>query len=538
MSRPDDAFRRRALERHHGFGGTIIVPHRSIRTLDLKASRFVLTLLVSLGLTILWLGSVNYVFDAWAGIEQFMLRLVGIEGQVELQVRHVVWGYALHAPSIQLDYPLVSSSYWWVGLIGAAAVLLLSWAVPPSWLPLRFLMRLLVLVQVSALIYFRGGRQLPYDIGGYTEVMHIAGAMVIGLIPFLYGFTFYPLDFSRGKKIAATLLAMSHLCFFIPMQYLCHAMLLHVGSLLFMPVLFWAFGLMVDVFIVIAIYGWAASWEPLPYRHRSWWIPLRPALPAIVAVVATVLVLSVAARANGQTPPVAHSIRGGMTFGQYDRDLGNLNGQFVRYRGSRYFLDSWSVDVGRASRFEDWGFGLGVGYARHLRRDTVANVGVSTGTGEVIFPDIRLDAGIDHSILPDESLVLSLGYTHIESKFENRSDSWNFGARYYTPASLIFSGFFRVEKGHPGSTTSTAWGGGALFNRPQNYSLSAGFEIGDVSYVLLLPDEAAVDFNSTIFRAGGSKYLDEDWGLSGGFDYSDTDVYNLWTVTLEVFKEW
>jgi hypothetical protein len=48
---------------------------------------------------------------------------------------------------------------------------------------------------------------------------------------------------------------------FIPLQYLLHACILRV-SLLFLPILYLAFGPFLDVVVFIAFYSWGMSWSP------------------------------------------------------------------------------------------------------------------------------------------------------------------------------------------------------------------------------------------------------------------------------------
>jgi YaiO family outer membrane protein len=504
----------------------------------MRFSRFTLTVLVSLGLTIAWLATINWVFVAWAGLEAQLLKWFGVAGSIEMVTRPVVAGYELYVPQIVIAMRPVTREIWWIATIVSVVIFAGSWLIPRRWLPARYLLRLLVIVQSSAQVFFWSGKSLPYNIADYTEVLHLAGAMVIGIIPLLFGFTFYPLDFGRLKKLLVTLMAMSHLCVFIPLQYLLHAVLLHQTSLILMPLVFWAFGLTVDVFVVISFYGWAASWEPLPYRHHSWWIPLRPALPALAAVAIAILVLGAAAKAHGEEPDIDHELRVGYSYGEYDRGLGSLNSQSVRYSGSRYLHDAWNVDVGRAARLGEDGVGFGIGYRRHLRRDTSWSAGVSSGTGEVLFPRWRADVGIEHGVLAGDPLLLALGYTHLQSKAENRSDGIQLGARWYTRRGWIFGLHQNFEHGHPGDTSSKSTGFGIMYHRPDHFSLSAGYDFGDVSYVLLMPGEAAVDFDSRSYQFGGSYNFSPRSGVGLRYDFANTDIYDLWSFNLEYFHKW
>jgi hypothetical protein len=88
----------------------------------------------------------------------------------------------------------------------------------------------------------------------------VFSCVLIGLIPVLYGFTFYLLDFTLTQKIFLTLATVAHLVLFVPQQYMLHVYLLH-GSVLFMPVLYFVFGPFLDILVFIGFYSWGMSWR-------------------------------------------------------------------------------------------------------------------------------------------------------------------------------------------------------------------------------------------------------------------------------------
>jgi hypothetical protein len=91
--------------------------------------------------------------------------------------------------------------------------------------------------------------------------MMLAGLFFVGIIPIIYGLIYYIFDETLVKKVWLTLLTMGHLLLVIPLQFFAHAYLIHKFSLMYMPVLFLMFGLMIDVFILIAFYSWGMSWK-------------------------------------------------------------------------------------------------------------------------------------------------------------------------------------------------------------------------------------------------------------------------------------
>jgi hypothetical protein len=48
-----------------------------------------------------------------------------------------------------------------------------------------------------------------------------------------------------------------HLMIFLPLQTLVHAYIVYTCSFLVMPVMFFLFGVLLDIFIIISFYSWA-----------------------------------------------------------------------------------------------------------------------------------------------------------------------------------------------------------------------------------------------------------------------------------------
>jgi hypothetical protein len=88
----------------------------------------------------------------------------------------------------------------------------------------------------------------------------VFSCILIGLVPVLYAFTFYLLNFSLAQKLFLTVATMIHLVLLVPQQYMLQVYLLH-GSVLFMPVLYFVFGPFLDILAFIGFYSWGMSWK-------------------------------------------------------------------------------------------------------------------------------------------------------------------------------------------------------------------------------------------------------------------------------------
>ena len=143
---------------------------------------------------------------------------------------------------------------------------------PLTWLPLRYVLRLLAFFQAGAQVFFGfWSWAFPYDGSGYVHGMLIADLMLISLIPVILGFTYFVLDFGLGRKALLALLTMLHMLILVPLQYAVHAYVIHHLSLLFMPLMFFVFGLTVNVLVFISFYAWGVSWQhALREEEASW----------------------------------------------------------------------------------------------------------------------------------------------------------------------------------------------------------------------------------------------------------------------------
>src|SRR5207248_10654453 len=94
--------------------------------------------------------------------------------------------------------------------------------------PVVYIIRALVIIQTSALVYFAFfAARFPHDLPSYTVGMLVFGVILISIVPVVLAFTYYVFDFSWLKKLAVTAGTMAYLVLFIPLQYALHVWILH-----------------------------------------------------------------------------------------------------------------------------------------------------------------------------------------------------------------------------------------------------------------------------------------------------------------------
>lgn len=245
----------------HGWTGDRTVPHRAFRKLWLNPLQIGLSLAVALGGTAVWIALLPRVASLWVKLLSFWMQWLWPGTAVLLLDRTPVGHWQIPVPYFKVEAGPITGGTWIA--IAAVSVLLfvISYRIPvDTQLPYIYLLRAVALIEGSALLYTAiVHRPFPQDASEYCASMLLFGMIFIGVVPGMLGFTFYVFDVSLGRKIALTVLTMAHLTLFIPLQYLAHACILHI-SLLFLPILYFALGPLVDVIVFIAFYSWGMSW--------------------------------------------------------------------------------------------------------------------------------------------------------------------------------------------------------------------------------------------------------------------------------------
>lgn len=236
--------------------------HRAFCRIWLRPVEIALSVAVMLGGTAAWIWAIPRIAGFWAKLLSFWIQRLWPGTAVLVIDRTLVGHWRIPAPYFKVEAG-PSDGWTWLAIAAASVLLLaLSYRIPSdTQLPFVYLLRAFALIQWSALAYTKlAHRPLPHDSSEYCASMLLFGLVFIGLMPAILGLTFYIFDVSIWKKIALTIITMVHLTLFIPFQYLAHACILRV-SLLFLPILYFALGPLIDVIVFIAFYSWGMSWS-------------------------------------------------------------------------------------------------------------------------------------------------------------------------------------------------------------------------------------------------------------------------------------
>jgi hypothetical protein len=245
-----------------GVRGGVIAPHRAMVRLRptawLVADLVLLPLAASLGV----LAALPWLLDAWRAMIVSLRGFLSLPGTVATTV------YEL-APFLSVPVPHLTAETLWpdtralvVGWIVTALMAVAGATIRGRFTPLAYLLRALAVLQLSANLFFTfTPPPFPYALAEYQAAFLACGVVVLLLLPFLVGATFFVFGFSLPRKVAFLGAALLHLAVLFPLQSVVHVWWIWHGSYLAMPVLFLVFGLLLDVLVYVALYGWAMSWR-------------------------------------------------------------------------------------------------------------------------------------------------------------------------------------------------------------------------------------------------------------------------------------
>lgn len=198
-------------------------------------------------------------YGFWQEVITRWSALLGLSLSGTTQAHHtrLLWAVAEDGTRVP------SSQTLWL----TSAGLLLLWAVAGQFSdrfhPLRVGLRALCLIQASACAFFWWSpASFPYTLTRHAHTLLDMGyGFMLATGPMLalgWGILQVPL----WSKLVAPVGVLAYFSLMLPHQALLHTWLLTHGSVLFMPVLFLCFGVLLDWWIFVALYAWLASQAP------------------------------------------------------------------------------------------------------------------------------------------------------------------------------------------------------------------------------------------------------------------------------------
>jgi len=235
----------------------IVYYHRSYRKISVPAKRhlipFLLFIIILEILLYHFLPDLNYLVNQYA--REILARSIPLEG-VDL-----IWTEFLWRPITVLNVPGTYPTRW-VTMINLFVVLLILFIIPQTRTPkpIAVALMLMSLVHlVSALFFLIVPDRFPYRVIDFSTTYVVMVTVFWFLIPVVYGFTLYPLPSSLFSKVGIILFSIAFSLAFNIFRYSMFLYVINVHSFIFMAILFFCFGILLDMIFIVGFYSFYLS---------------------------------------------------------------------------------------------------------------------------------------------------------------------------------------------------------------------------------------------------------------------------------------
>lgn len=244
-----------------GFRGGRIAPHRAMIGLEVSRWLTIDLLVLPLIFAVTVFVLLEPLMQFWRLMLDTLRGPLGLPGVVATQVVDV-GPFAVAVPFFTAESVWPTALDLQSGWIATALMAVFGVLLRGRALPLGYLLRAIAVVQLTAQVWFTfAAPPFSYTMSQYISGLLVCGVVILLLAPFLVGFTFFIFDFSLWQKLLLATMLLVHLAVLLPLQAAVHSFLIYRGSLLAMPILFLVFGVLLDVFVYVALYGWGMSWR-------------------------------------------------------------------------------------------------------------------------------------------------------------------------------------------------------------------------------------------------------------------------------------
>ena len=144
----------------------------------------------------------------------------------------------------------------------AAAMLVAFLTMRGRLLPVAYMVWGAALVHfVASVVLWLAPGVFAHDVASHVADGLAFVLALLACLPLLLSVSFYLFEYPFAYKLGGTLLVAGALVVIAPYQYLVHTLVLARWTLLPMPLLYVTFGLVFDIAVFIALYGWLMSRE-------------------------------------------------------------------------------------------------------------------------------------------------------------------------------------------------------------------------------------------------------------------------------------
>lgn len=247
--------------RFRGYRGGVIPMHRALTHFRLGPMNLLAAISLFVFFSSVWLFFLDGLCRFWKQVLAAGIRLLPLQAELGLSPHRLTPLIRFEIPYLRMEPVQPSPQTWGVACAATLLLFAATFFLSKKWIPVVYLLRGVLLIQASALLYFALlPARFPHTPDSYLEGLITSATALISGVPLLFGLVYYIFDFGLLRKALLTSITMAYLALFLPFQILLQALVLQ-KTVLFMPLLYIVFGMPLDILLIIAFYSWGMTWE-------------------------------------------------------------------------------------------------------------------------------------------------------------------------------------------------------------------------------------------------------------------------------------
>jgi YaiO family outer membrane protein len=211
----------------------------------------------------------------------------------------------------------------------------------------------------------------------------------------------------------------------------------------------------------------------------------------------------------------------------------------VRLRGLHQFgHQTVTAELSELRRFgQRTTFGA-VNYVRDFDADWFGAIGFSGTTSGTILPSERVDVSLNRKLLPQRSLVLSLGAGYAWNRSGHRDQLYHAGVIWYATPKLIGEIGMNYNVDAPGSVKAPAYYAAVSYGTIGKSVLGIRGSFGREAYQAIGAGSQIVDFRSNEIDVQWRYWLTKRWGTQLEFNSYHNPYYSRRGFEISLFHTW
>jgi len=193
------------------------------------------------------------------------------------------------------------------------------------------------------------------------------------------------------------------------------------------------------------------------------------------------------------------------------------------------------AEIAAMKRFGETGRYIGLSDTITINPDWFTTLSLGAGDGASYLPDHRVDAFINHKMLPSRQLIATLGTGYYRAPDKHTDRYFSLGATYYFDAPWVLQGEIRFNESSPGAVRTHQQFLAATWGREKQTQVMARHGWGGEGYQSIGSGASLVNFSSRQSQLTVRHWLGPQWGVSVGVEHYRNPYYTRKGATVALF---